>query len=43
MRTGKVETTRKEFDLIMGIKLQDGLLLFSYGVNSKLFGAELLY
>lgn len=31
----KVTTTRKAFDLIMGIQLQDLLLLFSYGVDAQ--------
>lgn len=42
MRMRKVATTRKAFDLIMGIKLQDVHLLFSYGVDAKKkwFGAS---
>lgn len=31
----KVTTTREAFDLIMGIKLQDLLLLFSYAVDAQ--------
>lgn len=31
----KVATTRKAFDLIMGVKLQNVLLSFRYGVNAQ--------